>query len=183
MFETVVRRIRDDNERAVCYHDVEEPQGRLITIVTTQRSDRMAIKESKVFLTEILNQQQRQKTDGQPRAGEQPEKAAGHDDGASTRMIETRIYVGLNDADTKAQKHETEKYINILKNVCRNYHVAFSVDIEQGGYFHDDGEYTEEPDRKIVREIAKDLCTFFHQESVLVTEDHIKGYFITQTEE
>ena len=59
MFETVVRRIRDDNERAVCYHDVEEPQGRLITIVTTQRSDRMAIKENKVFLTEILNQHKR----------------------------------------------------------------------------------------------------------------------------
>ena len=77
-----------------------------------------------------------------------------------------------------------------MKNVCRNYHVAFSVDIEQGGYFHDDGEYTEEtslvlvlvnPDRNTVKEIAKDLCTFFHQESVLVTEDHIEGYFITQS--
>ena len=37
------------------------------------------------------------------------------------------------------------------------------------------------PDRNTVREIAKDLCTFFHQESVLVTEDHIEGYFITQS--
>ena len=104
-------------------------------------------------------------------------------------MIETRIYVGLNDADTKAQKHETREYIS-MKNVCRNYHVAFSMDIEQGGYFHDDGEYTEEtslilvlvnPDRNTVREIAKELCTFFHQESVLVTEDHMDGYFITQS--
>lgn len=66
------------------------------------------------------------------------------------------------------------------------------MDIEEGGYFHDDGEYTEEtslvlvlvnPDRNTVKEIAKDLCTFFHQESVLVTEGHIEGYFIGQSAE
>ena len=103
-------------------------------------------------------------------------------------MTETRIYIGLNDAQTKEQIHETEKYMSVLKYVCRNYHVAFSVDIEHGGYFHDDGEYTEETsfvlqlinaDRSVVCEIAKDLCTFFHQESVLVTENRIDGYFIS----
>ncbi|MBQ6153504.1 MAG: hypothetical protein IJJ15_07150 [Ruminococcus sp.] len=107
--------------------------------------------------------------------------------GEKLQMTETRIYIGLNDAQTKEQKHETEKYMSVLKNVCRNYHVAFSVDIEHGGYFHDDGEYTEETsfilvlinaDQKVVNEIAKDLCTFFHQESVLVTQNHIDGYFI-----
>ena len=104
------------------------------------------------------------------------------------QMTETRIYVGLNDAQTKEQKHETEKYMSVLKNVCRSYHVAFSVDIEHGGYYHDDGEYTEETsfilvlinaDQKVINEIAKDLCTFFHQESVLVTQNHIDGYFIS----
>ena len=30
-------------------------------------------------------------------------------------MIETKIYIGLNDADTLHQKHDTEKYINVLK--------------------------------------------------------------------
>ena len=103
-------------------------------------------------------------------------------------MTETRINVGLNDSQTKEQKHETEKYMSVLKYVCRNYHVAFSVDIEHGGYYHDDGEYTEETsfilllinaDQDVVSEIAKDLCTFFHQESVLVTENHIDGYFIS----
>ena len=59
-------------------------------------------------------------------------------------MTETRIYIGLNDAQTKEQIHETEMYMSVLKYVCRNYHVAFSVDIEHGGYFHDDGEFTEE---------------------------------------
>lgn len=103
-------------------------------------------------------------------------------------MTETRIYIGLNDSQTKEQIHETEMYMSVLKYVCRNYHVAFSVDIEHGGYFHDDGEYTEETsfvlllidvDQNVVNEIAKDLCTFFHQESVLVTENHIDGYFIS----
>lgn len=103
-------------------------------------------------------------------------------------MTETRIYIGLNDAQTKEQIHETEKYMSVLKYVCRNYHVAFSVDIEHGGYYHDDGEYTEETsfilllinvDQDVVSEIAKDLCTFFHQESVLITENHIDGYFIS----
>lgn len=33
------------------------------------------------------------------------------------QMTETRIYVGLNDSQTKEQKHETEKYMSVLKNV------------------------------------------------------------------
>ena len=103
-------------------------------------------------------------------------------------MTETRIYIGLNDAQKKEQIYETELYMNVLKYVCHNYHVDFSVDIEHGGYFHDDGEYTEETsfvlllidvDQNVVSEIAKDLCTFFHQESVLVTENQIDGYFIS----
>ena len=36
-------------------------------------------------------------------------------------MIETKICVGLNDRDTKEQKLETEKYVRILKNVCRSF--------------------------------------------------------------
>ncbi|MBR2590569.1 MAG: hypothetical protein IKE65_06560 [Clostridia bacterium] len=105
------------------------------------------------------------------------------------RMTETKIYIGLNDSQTKEQIHPTEKYMSVLKNVCRNYNVAFSVDVEEGGYFHDDGEYTEETSfvlvlinaqKKVVDEIAKDLCTFFHQECVLVIQGHIDGYFISE---
>ena len=68
--------------------------------------------------------------------------------------------------------------------------MAFSLDVEEGGYFHDDGEYTEETslvlilidaDPEIVREIATDLCVFFHQESVMVTENLVQAYFIRPT--
>ena len=81
-------------------------------------------------------------------------------------MTETKIYVGLNDSETRVQMYDTEKYISILKDVCRNYHVGFSVSAGQGGYFFEDGSYVQETtlvlslidaDVDTVNEIAKDL--------------------------
>ena len=104
-------------------------------------------------------------------------------------MNETKIYVGLNDALTLKQEHETEKYVSILKNVCYSYHVAFSFSVVQGGYFHEDGRYTQEntlvltlidTDSEIINEIAKDLCVFFRQESVMITESEIRTYFVNE---
>ncbi len=105
-------------------------------------------------------------------------------------MIETKIYVGLNEADTKTQKYETARYIGILKNVCRSCEVPFSFSLAQGGYMHEDGEYTEETTlvislidvgKKTVNEIAKDLCAFFNQESVLITEDLVRSFYVNQS--
>ena len=88
------------------------------------------------------------------------------------------------------QKFSTEKYLSILKNVCRNYQVAFSVHRINGGYFHEDGSYVEETslkllilgeDIELVREIAKDLCAFFHQESVMVVFSDAEVEFIQET--
>ena len=65
--------------------------------------------------------------------------------------------------------------------------MPFSFDVINGGYIHDDGEYTEETslvlilidaDPGTVKKIAGDLRAFFNQESVLVTEGKITGYFI-----
>lgn len=104
-------------------------------------------------------------------------------------MNEIKIYVGLNDSETMKQEHETQKYVKILKNVCYSYHVAFSFSIMQGGYIHEDGQYTQETtlvltlidtDAELVNEIAKDLCVFFHQESVMITESDIRAYFINE---
>ncbi len=104
-------------------------------------------------------------------------------------MKETKIYIGLNDQETLEQRFETDKYKSLLKKICFSYHIPFSVSVIEGGYFHADGEYTEEttlaltlidiPD-KTVEEVARDLCVFFHQESVLVTEDRIKAVFISE---
>ena len=104
-------------------------------------------------------------------------------------MNKTEIYVGLNDQDTKEQKFDTEKYINILKNVCLSYGVPFSFSVIEGGYIHESGEYTQEKtlvlsligvERELIEEIARDLCAFFHQESVLITSGEVESYFISE---
>ena len=103
-------------------------------------------------------------------------------------MIATKIYIGLNDADSLKQEHDTEKFTSVLRNVCRSYHVAFSFNVAEGGYFHDDGRYTQETtlvitlidvEKDLVDEIAKDLCAFFHQESVMITASEVEGYFVS----
>ena len=105
------------------------------------------------------------------------------------KTTQSTIYIGLNDADTGAQKFDTEKYLSILKNVCRNYQVAFSIHQINGGYFHENGRYAEENTLSLmlmdvpeatVLEIAKDLCAFFHQESVMVTTAPCSVVFVKE---
>ena len=100
----------------------------------------------------------------------------------NTTIEEAKIYIGLNDSETKQQKFETGRYISTLKYVCRSFGVPFSFNVVDGGYIHDNGEYTEEKTivltfidqpQETVDEIAKDLCVIFHQESVLVTTDRV----------
>lgn len=106
-----------------------------------------------------------------------------------TQTNQASIYIGLNDSETGVQKFATEKYLSILKNVCRSYRVAFSVQVINGGYFHEDGRYTEENtlvltllniEEKTVIEIAKDLCAFFNQESVMITSAPSSVIFVKE---
>ncbi len=112
-------------------------------------------------------------------------------DTGNTKSL-VRIYIGLNDMDTKIQKFETSKYLSVLKNVCISYQVPFSVNVIEGGYIHESGEYTMENslvlslidvEKPIVEEIARDLCTFFRQESVLITADRLETYFISNSQD
>ncbi len=104
-------------------------------------------------------------------------------------MNEIKIYVGLNDAKTLSQKFDSAVYVSILKKVCYSYHVPFSFTLSEGGYFHENGDYTQEQtlilslidvEEATATEIAKDLCVFFHQESVLLTTSEIKAVFINE---
>lgn len=109
--------------------------------------------------------------------------------GMKTPSTQSTIYIGLNDSETGVQKFGTERYLTVLKNVCKSYHVAFSVQVIAGGYFHEDGRYTEEntltltlmevPEETVL-EIAKDLCAFFHQESVMVTSSPSTVVFVRE---
>ena len=104
-------------------------------------------------------------------------------------MVETKIYVGLNDSVTKQQIFETEKYISVLRNVCVSYGVAYSFAVLEGGYIHENGDWTQETTlllnlidvkKKTVDAIAGDLCAFFHQESVLITVDTVRTYSVSE---
>lgn len=100
---------------------------------------------------------------------------------------QAKVYIGLNDSESHIQKFELKRYVNILREVCRQYHAPFSVDHIGGGYFHEDGSYVEEDSLELtfldvadetVKEIAKDLCVFFHQESVLVSLSECEMHYI-----
>ena len=93
-------------------------------------------------------------------------------------MLEARIYVGLRDRDSHEQLFDTDRYKSVLKGVCKTYRTPFSVQVIEGGYFHDDGTWVDEntllipligAPRKTVYGIASDVCTLFHQESVMIT--------------
>lgn len=101
-----------------------------------------------------------------------------------------KIYVGLNDSESKSQKYATEFFSKILCNVCKGYQVAFSVSELHGGYFHDDRTFVSEnslcltligAEDYMADEIAKDLCAFFHQESVMVLRDTVDCRFVRET--
>ena len=104
-------------------------------------------------------------------------------------MKEIKLYVGLNDMDTLSQKYDISIYFSILKNVCFRYHVPFSFTVSEGGFFFENGDYTQEQtlilslidvDEHVAREVAKDLCVFFHQESVMMTTSEIDAVFIRE---
>ena len=107
-------------------------------------------------------------------------------------MVTSEIYIGLHDSTTKTQLFENEKYIKVLRNVCHSYKVPFSFGIQEGGYIYENGEYARETslvltlidvEKAVVNDIAKDLCAFFRQESVLVTESEIQAYFVSEKPE
>ena len=118
-------------------------------------------------------------------------QVSGNDPGGiSMPVMEFQIYIGLNDSETKQQKLATDRYAAILKEICRDFGVPFSFNVIDGGYIHDDGEYTEEKSivltfidlpQETVDKIAKEVCVLFHQESVLVTTDRIRVRSIRET--
>ncbi|MBQ7701900.1 MAG: hypothetical protein IJT54_05800 [Candidatus Methanomethylophilaceae archaeon] len=97
-------------------------------------------------------------------------------------MLECRIYVGLHDKDYHKQFFETDIYKMALKDICVKYRVPYSLQMLEGGYFHDDGTWVEEntllitlvgAPKRTVYSIAKDLCVMFHQESVMITTGNV----------
>ena len=100
------------------------------------------------------------------------------------------ISVGLHDKDEKRQKIATDRVLRLVANCCKGYELAFSCCLQDGGYIHENGEYVLEksicivlvkPEEALVEEIAKDLCAFMNQESVMVTAEEVACGFVSET--
>ena len=107
-------------------------------------------------------------------------------EGMTTRY---EICIGFNDGDTREQKFSEDVYERIIANVCKGYQVAYSIGRLTGGYIHDDGVFVRENSASLIllgvsdgqaREIAKDLCAFFNQESVLIMKSEVSYTFISE---
>jgi len=99
------------------------------------------------------------------------------------------ISVGLNDSESYRQEIETERILRLVSNCCKEYGTSYSCALQTGGYLDESGHFTAENslalsfvdgNADIVNEIAKDLCVFLHQESVLVTVDKVKRYYVSE---
>ena len=102
-------------------------------------------------------------------------------------MLEARIYVGLRDKDTHEQHYDIDRYKGMLRDICKGYRSPFSVQVMEGGFFHDDGTWVDENSllitllgtpRKVVYDIANDVCNAFHQESVIITCTNVIDFAI-----
>lgn len=100
------------------------------------------------------------------------------------------IMIGLNDKDTYEQKFSTDTLVNIIRIVCKNYSVAFSLSRNEGGYIHENGHYTQENSLTLsligatqenVDEIAADICALFHQESVIISKEKVESYYLMES--
>ncbi len=100
------------------------------------------------------------------------------------------IMIGLNDKDTYEQKFSTDTLVNMIRIVCKNYKVAFSLTRNEGGYIHENGHFTQENSLALsligatqanVDEIAADLCAIFHQESVIITKEKVESYYLMES--
>lgn len=61
-------------------------------------------------------------------------------------MIESKIYIGLNDETTNTQLFENEQYIRVQRNVSYAYKVPFSFSVQEGGYICESGDYARKTD-------------------------------------
>lgn len=100
------------------------------------------------------------------------------------------IMIGLNDKDTYEQKFSTDTLVKMIRIVCKNYAVAFSLTRNEGGYIHENGHFTQENSLALsligatqdnVDEIAADLCAMFHQESVIITKEKVESYYLMES--
>ena len=109
--------------------------------------------------------------------------------GEERQVDRYQILVGLNDKDDDLQRHDTEKYVSVIEYICKNNDIAFSLQLQRGGYCYENGTFTRENSLAVTllnakkaqaEMLASELCAMFRQESVLILHDRIGTCYLRE---
>lgn len=98
------------------------------------------------------------------------------------------IYIGLNDREKLEQICSTETFKAVVKGVCQDYCVAFSMTEQMGGYMMADGTFITENslvlslsglNNEQALSLAEELRHLLNQEAVMVTRETPEMYLLT----
>lgn len=103
-------------------------------------------------------------------------------------QIETyRIYIGMNDKDELQQLCSTEDFINIVKGICEDYRIAFSMNEQVGGYMMANGAFITERSLVLsisgfnelqILQLVETLKVVLNQETILVTMERPEVFIV-----
>lgn len=104
--------------------------------------------------------------------------------------VETyKLYIGMNDKEKLKQLCPTEDFIEIIRGICEDFKIAFSMDEQIGGYMMANGTFITERslvlsisgfDYTQIMKLAEDLRVKLNQESIMVTRVSPELYMITE---
>lgn len=93
--------------------------------------------------------------------------------------VETyKLYIGLNDKEKLKQLCPTEDFIKIVRSICEDFKIAFTMHEQVGGYMMANGTFITERslvlsisgfDYEQIIKLAEELKAKLNQESIMVT--------------
>lgn len=101
------------------------------------------------------------------------------------------IYIGMKDKDSLKQKFSRKDFINIIREVCANYKIAFSMHEVYGGYMMCNGTFVSENSlvlsisgfsKEQVFKLAEELRIKLNQETILISMENPTIYCLTDKE-
>lgn len=98
------------------------------------------------------------------------------------------IYIGMNDKEKLKQLCPTKDFIKIVKKICKNYKIAFSMHQIHGGYMMSDGTFVSENSlvlsisgftKEQVFKLAEELRIKLNQESIMISLENPELFYLT----
>lgn len=105
------------------------------------------------------------------------------------KVVTYRLYIGMNDKEKLKQLCPTEDFIEMVRSICEDYKIAFSMDEKIGGYMMANGTFITERslvlaitgfDFEQIVQLADDLRKKLNQESIMITKVEPEMFLITE---